>query len=104
MAISELSAAESPATSTDPEYIKKIASYVDLKMREIASGTPTVDSLKIAVLAERIADSGAAEETLPPPREETLRPPREEALHPRRDFHDTWQSLLAAQETLGASS
>jgi cell division protein ZapA len=35
----------------DPEYIKKIASYVDLKMREIASATPTVDSLKIAVLA-----------------------------------------------------
>ena len=35
----------------DPEYIKSIARYVDLKMREIASGTPTVDSLKIAVLA-----------------------------------------------------
>jgi cell division protein ZapA len=35
----------------DPEYIKTIARYVDLKMREIASGTPTVDSLKIAVLA-----------------------------------------------------
>ena len=35
----------------DPEYIKNIARYVDLKMREIASGTPTVDSLKIAVLA-----------------------------------------------------
>ena len=35
----------------DPDYIKKIASYVDLKMREIAYATPTVDSLKIAVLA-----------------------------------------------------
>lgn len=35
----------------DPEYIKTIARYVDIKMREIASGTPTVDSLKIAVLA-----------------------------------------------------
>ena len=35
----------------DPEYIKNIARYVDIKMREIASGTPTVDSLKIAVLA-----------------------------------------------------
>jgi cell division protein ZapA len=35
----------------DSEYIKTIARYVDIKMREIASGTPTVDSLKIAVLA-----------------------------------------------------
>jgi cell division protein ZapA len=35
----------------DPEYIKNVARYVDLKMREIASGSPTVDSLKIAVLA-----------------------------------------------------
>lgn len=35
----------------DPEYIKSIARYVDLKMREISSATPTVDSLKIAVLA-----------------------------------------------------
>jgi cell division protein ZapA len=35
----------------DPEYIQKIAGYVDLKMKEIASVMPTVDSLKIAVLA-----------------------------------------------------
>lgn len=35
----------------NPEYIKNIAKYVDLKMREISSATPTVDSLKIAVLA-----------------------------------------------------
>ena len=35
----------------DSEYIRTIARYVDIKMREIASGTPTVDSLKIAVLA-----------------------------------------------------
>jgi len=35
----------------DPEYIQNIARYVDIRMREIASGTPTVDSLKIAVLA-----------------------------------------------------
>jgi|SRR6185312_5752248 len=54
-------------------------------------------------LAERIADSGAGEETLPPPSDETLRPPRQETLRPK-DFHDTWQGLLAAQETLGASS
>jgi len=36
---------------SDPEYIKNVAQYVDLKMREIGSATPTVDSLKIAVLA-----------------------------------------------------
>jgi cell division protein ZapA len=35
----------------DPDYIKNVAQYVDLKMREIASSLPTVDSLKIAVLA-----------------------------------------------------
>jgi cell division protein ZapA len=35
----------------DPEYIQNVAKYVDLKMREIASSLPTVDSLKIAVLA-----------------------------------------------------
>lgn len=35
----------------DPDYIKNVARYVDAKMREIAAGTPTVDSLKIAVLA-----------------------------------------------------
>jgi len=35
----------------DPEYIKSVARYVDLKMRDIAAATPTVDSLKIAVLA-----------------------------------------------------
>ncbi len=35
----------------DPEYIQNVARYVDLKMREIASTVPTVDSLKIAVLA-----------------------------------------------------
>jgi len=35
----------------DPDYIKNVARYVDMKMREIASSLPTVDSLKIAVLA-----------------------------------------------------
>jgi cell division protein ZapA len=33
------------------DYIKTIAGYVDKKMREIAASTPTIDSLKIAVLA-----------------------------------------------------
>ena len=35
----------------NPEYIKNIAGHVDKKMREIAASTPTIDSLKIAVLA-----------------------------------------------------
>lgn len=35
----------------DPEYIKSVAVHVDQKMREIASAAPTVDSMKIAVLA-----------------------------------------------------
>ena len=41
----------------DDQYIQDLASYVDLKMREIASGTLTVDSLKVAILAAlHIAD------------------------------------------------
>lgn len=35
----------------DTDYIMELASYVDEKMREIASGTLTVDSLKVAILA-----------------------------------------------------
>lgn len=35
----------------DNDYILKLAEYVDSKMREIASGTFTVDSLKVAILA-----------------------------------------------------
>jgi len=39
------------------EYIMQLAEYVDKKMREIASGTLTVDSLKVAILAAlHIAD------------------------------------------------
>ncbi len=41
----------------DNEYILRLADYVDRKMREIASGTLTVDSLKVAILAAlHIAD------------------------------------------------
>ncbi len=41
----------------DNEYIHDLASYVDSKMREITSGTMTVDSLKVAILAAlHIAD------------------------------------------------
>ena len=35
----------------ETEYIKQLAAYVDSKMREIAQGSKTVDSLKVAVLA-----------------------------------------------------
>lgn len=39
------------------EYIMRLAEYVDGKMREISSGTMTVDSLKVAILAAlHIAD------------------------------------------------
>lgn len=41
----------------DNEYIQNLAEYVDSKMREISSGTMTVDSLKVAILAAlHIAD------------------------------------------------
>lgn len=41
----------------DNEYITELADYVDRKMREIASGAMTVDSLKVAILAAlHIAD------------------------------------------------
>jgi cell division protein ZapA len=41
----------------DNEYIQELAEYVDRKMREISSGTLTVDSLKVAILAAlHIAD------------------------------------------------
>ncbi len=41
----------------DNDYIIKLAEFVDQKMREIASGTLTVDSLKVAILAAlHIAD------------------------------------------------
>ena len=35
----------------DSEYIKTLANYVDKRMREISSGTLTVDSRKVAILA-----------------------------------------------------
>ena len=41
----------------DNDYILDLADYVDSKMREISSGTLTVDSLKVAILAAlHIAD------------------------------------------------
>ncbi len=42
---------------SDPEYIGKLADYVDTKMRIIAQQASTVDSLRVAVLAAlNIAD------------------------------------------------
>ena len=35
----------------DSDYISELADYVDSRMREISSGTLTVDSLKVAILA-----------------------------------------------------
>jgi cell division protein ZapA len=41
----------------DNDYIFELADYVDRKMRDISSGTMTVDSLKVAILAAlHIAD------------------------------------------------
>jgi cell division protein ZapA len=37
--------------SIEADYVKQLAAYVDGKMREIAQGSKTVDSLKVAVLA-----------------------------------------------------
>lgn len=42
---------------TDPEYILKLAEYVDAKMRAVAEQTHTVDTARLAVLAAlNIAD------------------------------------------------
>src|SRR6202035_2864246 len=42
---------------TDPEYILKLAEYVDAKMRAVSEQTHTVDSARLAVLAAlNIAD------------------------------------------------
>jgi len=41
----------------DSEYLTQLAEFVDSRMREISSGTLTVDSLKVAILAAlHIAD------------------------------------------------
>ena len=42
---------------SDPEYILKLAEYVDAKMRAVAEQTNTVDTVRLAVLAAlNIAD------------------------------------------------
>ena len=47
-----------PIRSTlDPEYVARLATYVDEKMRAAADATPTGDTLRLAVLAAlNIAD------------------------------------------------
>jgi cell division protein ZapA len=43
--------------NSDPEYIRKVADYVDRKMKEIDSATEAKSSLKVAILAAlNIAD------------------------------------------------
>jgi len=42
---------------SDPEYILKLAAYVDSKMRAVAEATNTIDTVRLAVLAAlNIAD------------------------------------------------
>jgi cell division protein ZapA len=44
-------------SSLEPEYVARLASYVDEKIRAAADATPTGDSLRLAVLAAlNIAD------------------------------------------------
>jgi cell division protein ZapA len=41
----------------EPEYVVALAGFVDERMREISAATPTVDTLKVAILAAlNIAD------------------------------------------------
>jgi cell division protein ZapA len=60
----------------DTEYIIQLAEFVDSRMREISSGTLTVDSLKVAILAAlHIADE----------------------LHRLKQLHEQADSQLAAR-------
>jgi cell division protein ZapA len=54
----EINGQRYPIRSTlDPEYVARLAGYVDEKMRAAADSTPTGDSLRLAVLAAlNIAD------------------------------------------------
>ena len=62
----------------DTEYIAQLAEFVDSRMREISSGTLTVDSLKVAILAAlHIADE----------------------LHRLKNLHEQADSQLAARST-----
>lgn len=54
----EINGQRYPIRSTlEPEYVARLASFVDEKMRAAADSTPTGDSLRLAVLAAlNIAD------------------------------------------------
>ena len=39
------------AGDLEPSYVEELAQYVDARMRQIARGTGTVDSVRVAVLA-----------------------------------------------------
>ena len=54
----EIAGQRYPIRSTlDPEYVARLAGYVDEKMRAAAESTPSSDSLRLAVLAAlNIAD------------------------------------------------
>jgi cell division protein ZapA len=44
-------------TSLDPEYVVRLAAFVDEKMRAVSESTPSGDSVRLAVLAAlNIAD------------------------------------------------
>lgn len=65
----------------DPRYMQKLAKYVDEKMHVIASGTATVDTQKVAVLAAlSIADELHSSQREIGEREEMLKEQAERCL------------------------
>ena len=46
---------------SDPEYILKLAEYVDSKMRAVAEATNTIDTVRLAVLAAVVGVTAAAQ-------------------------------------------
>lgn len=57
------------ATATERDEIVRLAEEVDLRMREIARRTGTVDSLKVAILtALHLAQDAHEKEATPDPR------------------------------------
>ena len=70
---------------SDPEYILKLAEYVDSKMRAVASQGKTADSLRVAVLAalnlaDELAQAGTADPRLGHARAASLRMMLDEVL------------------------
>lgn len=66
----------------EPAYVQKLATYVDEKMHAIASGTGTVDTQKVAVLAAlAVADELHSVQRERGEREELLREQAERCLN-----------------------